>query len=168
MRILFPVLIILSFLLLIFNLFFIVHDEENCGCFEWKDGNAVIINNYVSIQLMVDDTGNNYIMYKPNIEYEYIVNSVKYEGKNISQYKTLNKEKYIVEEYLENYYIGEIINIKYDKDYPEYSYMINEDESKYRLLLFIISILLCLIGTSGLIIRKNIIKTRNNKIRHCT
>ena len=159
MKILFFFLIVFGSILFIINIIFLEQDDEvDCGCFEWENSNAVIINNSVSVQRMVDENGNYYIMYGPDIEYEYIVNDIKYTGKNSPQYKTLNKEKSVVEKYLINYYVNKKIQIHYDKNYPETSYILNDDENKIKLKFYIVSIILCLTGIIGIIFNKKLRK----------
>ena len=118
---------------------------------------------------MIDDN-NIYIMYSPNIIYEYIVNDIKYTGKNSLQYKTLNIEKHIVESYLENFTVNKKIKVNNDKNRHENSAMIDEFEIKIKILFNTISISLILIGTGGLIFLKKIKLGKNinerNKIRH--
>jgi hypothetical protein len=125
--------------------------EEDCRCFEWESTKGIIVNTYVSTEQMIDNNGLTYIMYKPNIIYEYIVDGVKYTGKNIVQYKTFSKEKNIVENYLSNYNNNKTIEIEYTRNWPKNSVMIDGLGKKDKLLLNIIALSLFIIGVVGLI-----------------
>jgi len=167
MKVMFSIFIILG--IIIFIAIYLFSTDDDCGCLEWKYTNGIIVNKYVSTRPMIDDN-NIYIMYSPNIIYEYIVNDIKYTGKNSLQYKTLNIEKHIVESYLENFTVNKKIKVKYDKNRHENSAMIDEFEIKIKILFNTISISLILIGIGGLIFFKKIKLGKNinerNKIRH--
>ena len=152
MKLIFSLLITFSFLGFLFNYILFDDHVEDCGCFEFKLSEAVIVETGVSIQRMIDSNGIEYIMYKPDIIFEYIIKGNKYTGKNYAQYKTFNREKSIVENYLENYEIGKLIKIKYDKNLPENSFIINEVNNKYKKYLNITYFSLLFIGTGGLIL----------------
>jgi hypothetical protein len=155
LRIIFSVFIIFGAIIFIINNFISVHDED-CGCFEWKYTNGIIVNNNISTQLLIDND-KAYILYRPDIIYEYTIDEVKYTSNNLGQYKITNIKKNIVEEYLLNFSIDKIIKVKYDKNWPENSIIADESEDKYILLSFnIISILFFLCGIGGLIVCKKI------------
>ena len=137
---------IICILLLIFA-FIIFENEEDCGCFDFKEINGVIINKDISIQWQKDNNSLDYKIYKQDIVYEYIVNEIKYIGKFNASYKTMSNEKNIVEKYLEKYYIGKTVIIEYDKHFPENSYMKNKNPKYYRNILIIISLTGIFLGT---------------------
>jgi len=132
MKVMFSIFIILG--IIIFIAIYLFSTDDDCGCFEWKYTNGIIVNNYVSTRPMIDDN-NIYIMYSPNIIYEYIVNDIKYTGKNSLQYKTLNIEKHIVESYLENFTVNKKIKVKYDKNRYYKSAILAEFDTKLEILL---------------------------------
>jgi hypothetical protein len=67
-------------------MFFFSSRNEDGGDFKWyTDG--IITNIYVSERRVVDNSGNEYIKYIPNIKYEYVVGGVKYIGMDNDQLK---------------------------------------------------------------------------------
>ena len=163
---------ILFIILGIFTFFFSSTDsDEDCGCFEWKYSKGKIINTYVSTNQRIDNNGTKYLTFRPNIIYEYIVDGIKYTGQNFEQYKTSSTEKHIVENYLKNYSINKIINIKYDINWPENSVMVDGLEHLNKLFT-IISVLLIILGAGGLLLleyrRKRKFNIKNDKCRHST
>jgi hypothetical protein len=152
MRIIFSIFIIFGVLAFIINIALSDEHDADCGCFEWEYTKGIIINNYVSVQQMIHENGDRYIMYRPDIIYEYVVANIKYTGESRGRYKTSNVEKHIVEKYLENYAIDKTIKVEYDKNQPENSSMFFENENK--LLYNSISLSLILIGIGGLVLYK--------------
>jgi hypothetical protein len=130
---------------------------------KWKLTVGIIVNTFISEEMVENiDSGIKVKMYKPNIEYEYIIEGIKYynnDVNNINNFKQYYGKMKTAQNYLLNYKIGENIDVMYNKNNPEYS-MIKSKIYEMNLFINILSLSFFIIGIIGLLLFKKYYKLK--------
>jgi ABC-type antimicrobial peptide transport system permease subunit len=131
---------------------------------KWELTAGIIVNTFISEEMVESPEGGIKKMYKPNIKYEYMADDVKYYHNDVNTIPNFNKyygSMKDAQNYLNNYKIGENIDILYNKNNPEHS-MLKNKIYEIRLFLTILSFSFFLIGIMGLLLFNKYYKSRQH------